>query len=102
MRGEGGETRGNANDDLRAHPDFLNLVIWLDKSAGEWGPAGGEPKDKWLASTTQNKIVQRHPRSWDPRAPHPSSTARRRAGPRHCTETVDASKCIWNLKESAK
>lgn len=50
MRGEGGETRGNANDDLRAHPDFLNLVIWLDESAGEWGPAGGgESKDKWLA-----------------------------------------------------
>lgn len=105
MRGEGGETRGNANDDLRAHPDFLNLVIWLDESAGEWGPAGGgESKDKWLAPGGGRRV--RGPARGGVSLHDLVFTRFRVLGAGlgrtvPCTETVDASNAAlrWNLAQ---
>jgi len=37
--GKGGETREDANDDLRARPDFFNSKLWLDESARRVGPS---------------------------------------------------------------
>jgi hypothetical protein len=38
VRGKGGETREQPNDDLRAQADCFNTQIWLDESARKVGP----------------------------------------------------------------
>ena len=42
VRGKGGETRDEPDDDLRARADCFNRRIWLDESASEkWGARTG-------------------------------------------------------------